>query len=85
MPFKPDLIKQVEEAHKHQFPLCKYIGWDMIIDRNGKPVCFEINSCQIGQLTFQLSAGPTFCELTLDVIDYCKTKKLYFNKALFKY
>lgn len=85
LPFIPDLIKHVEEAHKHQFPLCKYIGWDMIIDRNGKPVCIEINSCQNGHLTFQLSAGPTFGERTQEVIDYCKTKKLYFNKALFKY
>lgn len=85
LPFIPDLIKHVEEAHKHQFPLCKYIGWDMIIDRNSKPVCIEINSCQNGHLTFQLSAGPTFGERTQEVIDYCKTKKLYFNKALFKY
>lgn len=35
------------------------------------------NSCQNGHLTFQLSAGPTFGDRTREVIDYCKTKKLF--------
>lgn len=50
----------VEEAHTKQFPICKYIDWDMIIDKDGNPFCIEINSCQNGHLIFQLSAGPTF-------------------------
>lgn len=83
--FIPDLLKHVEEAHVKQFPICKYIGWDMIIDKDGNPICIEINSCQNGHLTFQLSAGPTFGERTREVIDYCNTKKLYFNKSLLNY
>lgn len=83
--FIPSLLKHVEEAHTKQFPICKYIGWDMIIDKEGNPVCIEINSCQNGHITFQLSAGPTFGDRTQEVIDYCKTKKLYFNKAPFRY
>lgn len=83
--FIPELLKYVEEAHVKQFPICKYIGWDMIIDKDGNPVCIEINSCQNGHLTFQLSAGPTFGDRTREVIDYCNTKKLYFNKSLLKY
>lgn len=75
----------VEEVHTKQFPICKYIGWDMIIDKDGNPVCIEINSCQNGHLTFQLSAGPTFGDRTREVLDYCKTKKLFFNKSPFKY
>lgn len=83
--FIPSLLKHVEEAHVRQFPICKYIGWDMIVDRDGKPVCVEINSCQNGHLTFQMSAGPTFGDRTQEVIDYCNSKKLFFNKSLLKY
>lgn len=83
--FIPSLLKHVEEAHVRQFPICKYIGWDMIIDRDGNPVCIEINSCQNGHPSFQLSAGPTFGDRTQEVIDYCNSKKLFFNKSLLKY
>ena len=83
--FIPSLLKHVEEAHVKQFPICKYIGWDMIIDKDGNPVCIEINSCQNGHLTFQLTAGPTFGDRTREVIDYCNSKKLYFNKCVLKY
>lgn len=83
--FIPQLLKHVEEAHTRQYPIVKYIGWDFMIDEDGNPVCIEINSCQNGHLTFQLSAGPTFGNRTKEVIDYCKTKNLFFNKAPFKY
>jgi hypothetical protein len=73
--FIPALLKHIEEAHKYQFPIVKYIGWDMIIDKNNNPICIEINSCQNGHINFQLSAGPTFGDRTQEVIDYCKTKK----------
>ena len=71
------MLNHVEEAHTKQFPICKYIGWDMIIDKDRNPICIEINSCQNEHLTFQLSAGPTFGDRTREVIDYCKTKKLF--------
>lgn len=32
-----------------------------------------------------MSAGPTFGERTQEVIDYCNTKNIYFNKAPFKF
>jgi hypothetical protein len=83
--FIPALLKHIEEAHRYQFPIVKYIGWDMIIDKNNNPVCIEINSCQNGHINFQLSAGPTFGDRTQEVIDYCKTKKLFFNKSIYKY
>lgn len=83
--FIPALLKHIEEAHIKQYPICKYIGWDMIIDKDGNPVYIEINSCQNGHITFQLSYGPTFGDRTQEVIDYCRTKELCFNKALFKY
>lgn len=83
--FIPSLLKHVEEAHVKQFPICKYIGWDMIIDKNGEPVCIEINSCQNGHLTFQLSAGPTFGDRTSEVIEYCKTKEFFYNRSLLTY
>ena len=57
----------------------------MIIDKDGNPVCIEINSCQNGHLTFQLTAGPTFGDRTCEVIEYCNSKKLYFNKCVLKY
>ena len=82
--FIPSLLEHIKEAHTRQFPICKYIGWDMIVDKEGKPICIEINN-QNGNITFQLSAGPTFGERTKEVIDYCKTKNLFFNKAPFKY
>ena len=83
--FIPRLLKHVEEAHTKQYPIIKYIGWDFMIDTSGNPVCIEINSCQNGHITFQLSAGPTFGDRTKEVIDYCNSKKFVYNKSVIQY
>lgn len=83
--FIPQLLKYVEEAHTKQYPIIKYIGWDFILDKNGNPVCIEINSCQNGHIIFQLSAGPTFGDRTKEVIDYCNSKEFVYNKSVIQY
>lgn len=79
----PNLINTAIEAHVNEFPLCKYIGWDFIIDKDDNPICIELNSCQNGHLIFQLSAGPTFGERTQEVIDYCKDKPFTYKQTSF--
>lgn len=83
--FIPKLLRYVEEAHTKQYPIIKYIGWDFMIDTKGNPICIEINSCQNGHISFQLSAGPTFGDRTQEVIDYCNSKKFVYNKSTIQY
>ena len=71
----PDLIKLIERAHLEQFPIVKYIGWDIMFDEQNTPVCIEVNTRQNGHLSFQLCCGPTFADRTEEVINYCKSKE----------
>lgn len=81
----PSLIARIEKAHKNQFSLCKFIGWDICFNQDNEPVIIELNSSQPGVIGEQLCTGPIFGERTEEVIDYCKKKKFYYNKALFSY
>lgn len=71
----PAVLKQVEEAHKHSFSLCKLIGWDIAFDAGNEPILIEINSSQPGIFGEQIATGPIFGERTQEVIDYCLSKK----------
>lgn len=81
----PVLLKDIEEAHKTQFSLCKFIGWDICFDENNKPVVLEINSSQPGVIGEQLCTGPIFGDRTQEVIDYCSGKPFRYNKSIFQY
>jgi len=74
----PMLIKQIEDAHTNHYALCKFIGWDVAIDKDGNPIILELNSSQPGVIGEQIMSGPIFGERTQEVIDYCKTKEFNF-------
>lgn len=75
LPQIPSLIQLIKDAHVKQFPIVKYIGWDIMFDRQNTPVCIEVNACQNGVLCFQIASGPTFGDRTQEVLDYCKTRE----------
>lgn len=81
----PALIELICDCHKKMFPLCKYIGWDIMFNENNEPVCIELNSSQNGQLGFQFTYGPTFGDRTKEVIDYCNTKPFVYGRSVFSY
>lgn len=75
IPQMPDILKMLEQCHKEDFAICKFIGWDIAIDKDGCPIIIELNSSQPGVIGEQLIAGPIFGNRTQEVIDYCKTKR----------
>lgn len=81
----PSILKAVEKAHVEQFPLCKFIGWDICIDSNGEPVCIEVNSSQPGIFGEQCASGPIFGDRTQEVIEYCSKKKFVYNRGLMEF
>ena len=81
----PSLLKIIEDAHKNQFSLCKFIGWDICFNQNNEPIIIELNSSQPGIIGEQLCTGPIFGDRTMEVIDYCQSKAFIYNKALFRY
>ena len=81
----PSLLAQIENAHKNQFSLCKFIGWDICFNQDNEPVIIELNSSQPGVIGEQLCTGPIFGDRTEEVIAYCNKKTFNYNKALFRY
>lgn len=81
----PSLLGKVEDTHKNQFSLCKFIGWDICFNQDNEPIIIELNSSQPGVIGEQLCTGPIFGDRTQEVIDYCNKKEFNYNKALFKY
>lgn len=76
--FIPDILKQIEYEHTNHFALCKFIGWDVAVDKQGEAVVLELNSSQPGVICEQLISGPIFGNRTQEVIDYCKMKEFRF-------
>lgn len=81
----PALLKAIEQAHKNQFSLCKFIGWDICFDKDNNPVVIELNSSQPGLIGEQLCTGPIFGNRTEEVLDYCANKKFSYQRSLFEY
>lgn len=79
------ILEMVEDDHIHQFAVCKYIGWDIMIDEENQPICLEVNTSQNGVLPFQICCGPVFGNRTQEVIDYCKTKPFKYGRSAFAY
>ena len=59
------VIKTVKFAHK-RLAHFKLIGWDMSVDTSDDPVLIEFNTCPGAN---QISCGPTFGDLTDQVLD----------------
>lgn len=75
IPQMPEILKSVEKSHREDFPICKFIGWDITIDEDGTPIIVELNSSQPGLTGEQTVCGPIFGDRTQEVIDYCKSKQ----------
>jgi hypothetical protein len=70
----PEILNTILASHIELFPLCNFIGWDVCIDKDNKPVIIEINSSQPGISGQQIHYGPIFGDRTQEVIDYCLQK-----------
>ena len=81
----PAMLKKIEEAHKTQFSLCKFIGWDVCFNESNEPVVIELNASQPGVIGEQLCTGPIFGDRTQEVVDYCKGKEFKYRKSLFEF
>ena len=81
----PSLLKEIETAHKTQFSLCKFIGWDICFNEQNEPVVIELNSSQPGVIGEQLCTGPIFGDRTEEVIEYCSKKEFKYQRSLFNY
>lgn len=79
IPQIPEILNLIEKAHRDNFSICKFIGWDIAINEKGEPVIIELNSSQPGVIGEQLVAGPIFGDRTQEVIDYCKKKKFSYR------
>ena len=75
IPQMPQILKLIENAHRENFSICKFIGWDIAINEKEEPIIIELNSSQPGVIGEQLVVGPIFGDRTQEVIDYCKKKK----------
>ncbi|MFC1550400.1 sugar-transfer associated ATP-grasp domain-containing protein [Candidatus Neomarinimicrobiota bacterium] len=56
-------------------PYHRKIGMDMIVDKNGKVVVYEINYDRLGFEIIQYINGALFKEYTDEIIEYCKQRK----------
>jgi hypothetical protein len=78
--FLPEVISKVLQAHVNDFPLCKFVGWDIAIDEDLKPILMEINSSQHDVFLEQAVNGrPAFGDRTGEVIEYIKNKKVTYE------
>jgi hypothetical protein len=64
------MIQFVERTHRHLFPNCGIIGWDIVIDVNGNVRVIEANMTTVGIVIEQLASGPFFEEFRDEI---CKS------------
>lgn len=83
--FVPAMIEMVMKAHKEDFPMCKFIGWDVCVDQKGNFIVIEINSSQPEIIVTQLNNGPIFKDRTEEVIEYIKDKDFKYNRGVLNY
>lgn len=79
----PEIIDRILEIHKNDFSLCKFIGWDVCLDKDGVPLVIELNSSQPEIFVGQLNNGPIFGDRTEEVIDFVSRKEFKYGKGLF--
>ncbi len=78
IPQYSEILEKVLLAHKKNFSLCKFIGWDIAINEKNEPIIIEVNTSQPGIFVGQLNNGPVFGERTQEVIEYIKTKSFIY-------
>lgn len=67
-----DQIIKIAKENQKKLPHFKIVGWDFAIKQNGDPVFIEYNVCPGSN---QMTGGPTFGDLTEDVL-----KEVYIDK-----
>lgn len=60
LPDYEKMIQFVEKTHKHLFPNCGIIGWDIVIDVDGNVRVIETNMTTVGIVIEQLATGDFF-------------------------
>lgn len=70
LPEYSKVIDAVKMEHK-KLPYFQIIGWDFAIDKDGEPVFIEFNVCPWQN---QLTCGPTFGDMTEEVLEYVFVK-----------
>lgn len=82
LPYIPTVYEHILRSHIQDFSLCKFIGWDVCIDHEGRPIVIEINSSQPGIFYEQICTGPIFGDRTEEVIDYVSGKEFKYGIGL---
>lgn len=62
----------VQHWHQKSFPFANLIGWDIIINEEGKPIVIEVNLDSADIAAHQIFNGPIFGDRTEEVLDYMK-------------
>ncbi len=70
LPSFKELLDMVKEMHS-RLPYFDLVGWDMSIDKNGKPALIEWN--RAAELS-QVAHGPAFGDLTEEILSMAKQR-----------
>lgn len=69
-----EYIKELTEKMHSKIAHFGFIGFDIAIDKNGKPIVMEYNLRGPGILYYQYVNGPLFGERTGEIISYIQSK-----------
>ena len=82
IPCFQSVLDMVKEMH-YRLPYFTLIGWDMSVDKDGKPALIEWN--RAAELS-QVAHGPAFGELTEEILSYAMHRdNTRFSGSLFSY
>jgi len=77
LPFYQNVKDMAIAKHIKYFPNIGIIGWDLLVDVNGKSICIEINFFVPSSYEPQIcNRRPFFGERTEEVVDYVKKHKI---------
>jgi glutathione synthase/RimK-type ligase-like ATP-grasp enzyme len=68
-------IKQILTKSAMRFPYHRRLGFDVVVDKNGKVFIIEVNVNRLGFNISQYLSGGLFKEYTDEVIEYSKENK----------
>ncbi len=72
---KFDELKEVAAETALLYPYHRRLGLDLIVDKNGNVVIFEVNVDRLGFNISQYLGGGLFKEYTDEIIEYCNANK----------
>ena len=71
IPSFPQVLDFVKDLH-YRLPYFRIVGWDITVDKNGKPVMIEWN--RQAELS-QVAHGPAFGEYTEEILSKARTER----------